>query len=196
MADAKENNLPVEEEGIEFGSDKRVEENTEFELIDEGTYEVVLEQLQPKTSTKNGKTTKYMNVTFKIRDDVDQKFKKRKIWYTIFAREGDVAFNFNAINAIIITQEGRSDYKRHFKNVDEIFQYLIGLHLRLDIGIEFNQFKGKDDNIIVDGSFQFSQWDIDHPSTGANGNLKPVGTDGAKGANLESIDAIDDDFPF
>ena len=122
MAEEKEN-LPVEEEGIEFGSDKKVAENTEFELIDEGTYEVVLEKLEPKTSTKNGKTTKYMNVTFTIRDDVDQPYKKRKIWYTIFARDNDVAFNFNAINAIIITQEGRKDYKRHFKNVDEIFQY-------------------------------------------------------------------------
>lgn len=182
MANEKEN-LQAEEGGIEFGIGKRVEESTEFELIDEGTYEVVLEQLQPKTSTKNGRTTRYMNVTFKIRDDVDQKFKKRKIWYTIFARDNDIAFNFNAINAIIITQEGRKDYKRHFKNVDEIFQYLIGLHLRLDIGIEFNQFKGKDDNIIVDGSFKFSQWDIDHPEIGANG------------ANLETID-VSDDLPF
>ena len=193
MAEEKEN-LSVEEKGIEFGSDKKVAENSEFELIDEGTYEVVLEKLEQKTSTKNGKTTKYMNVTFTIRDDVDQDFKKRKIWYTIFARDNDVAFNFNAINAIIITQEGRKDYKRHFKNVDEIFQYLIGLHLRLDIGIEFNQFKGKDDNIIVDGSFQFSQWDIDHPETGDN--LKSVGTDGAKGANLEAVDLPDDDLPF
>lgn len=160
MVDTNENLFA--EGGIEFGSDKKVEEKSEYELIEEGTYEVTLEQLQPKTSTKNGKNIKYINITFVIRDDVEQKFKKRRIWYTIFAREGDVAYNFNEINSLIITQEKRKDYKRHFRNIDEIFQYLIGLHLRLDIGIEFNQFKGKDDNIIVENSFKYSQWDIDH----------------------------------
>ena len=184
---SKDENLQFQDGVIEFGSDKKGLENNEYELIDEGTYEVVLEKLEPKTSTKNGKTTKYMNVTFTIRDDVDQDFKKRKIWYTIFARDNDVAFNFNAINAIIITQEGRKDYKRHFKNIDEIFQYLIGLHLRLDIGIEFNQFKGKDDNIIVDDTFTFSQWDIDHPDSGEVG--------GTKDSNLDAVDASDD-LPF
>lgn len=170
MAEEKEN-MSLEEEGIEFGSDKKSAEKSEFELIDEDTYEVVLEKLEPKSSTKNGRTVKYMNITFVIRNDVDQKFKNRKVWYTIFARENDVAFNFNAINAIIVTQEGRADYKRHFKNVDQIFQYLIGLHLRLKVGIEFNKFKGKNDNTIVENSFTFSQWDIDHPN-GTSENTK------------------------
>ena len=178
----EEKNLLDEDEGIEFGSDKKVEENTEFDLIDEDEYEVVLEKLEPKTSTKNGKTTKYLNITFTIRDDVDQKYKKRKLWYTIFARDNDIAFNFNAINAIIITQEGRSDYKRHFHSVDEIFQYLVGLHLKLKVGIEFNQFKGKDDNIIVEDSFAPSVWDTEDHSV--------------HGKNLDSIEITDDDIPF
>lgn len=190
MAEEKEN-MSLEEEGIEFGSDKKSAEKSEFELIDEDTYEVVLEKLEPKSSTKNGRTVKYMNITFVIRNDVDQKFKNRKVWYTIFARDNDVAFNFNAINAIIITQEGRSDYKRHFKNVDEIFQYLIGLHLRLDIGVEFNQFKGKDDNIIVEDSFKPSVWDAEHPE----GTIPSTG-DAVQGTNLEQIDLPDDDLPF
>lgn len=184
MAEEKEN-LPFEE-GIEFGSDKKAASGSEFELIDEGTYEVTLEKLDQKVSNKNGKVTKYMNVTFVIRDDVDQGFQKRKIWHTIFARDNDVAFNFNAINEIIITQEGRSDYKRHFRNLDEILQYLIGLHLRLDIGIEFNQFKGKDDNIIVDGSFAPSEWDAAHRVSAK----APTEDPGAK------YDVADDDLPF
>lgn len=169
--------------GIEFGSDKKSNDNVEFELIDENEYEVVLEKLEPKTSNKNGKTTNYLSVMFVIRDDVDQQFKKRKIWYTIFAKENDPAFNFNEINSLIITQEKRSDYKSHFNNLDEIYQYLVGLHLRLKIGVEFNKFKGKDDNNIVENSFTFSQWDIDHPDTGV------------QGSNLESLDDTED-LPF
>ena len=182
--------------GITFGSDKKVDENVEFELIEEGTYEVTLEKLEPKSSNKNGETTNYLVVTFAIRDDVDQKFKKRKIWYTIFSRKGDTAFNFNKLNAIITTQEKREDYKTYFSDVDEVFQYLVGLHLRIKIGVEFNQFKGKEDNVVIDddGSFTFSQWDIDHPDSGDN--LQPVGNEGAKGSNLESLDLPDDDLPF
>ena len=159
--------IGFDEEFIEFGSDKKVEEKkTEFEVIDEDEYEVKLVELSPiKTSTKNGKTTKYMTVKFNIREDVEQKFKNRKVWFTIFGREGDAAFNFNAINSIIVTQEGRKNYKRHFRSLDEILQYLIGLNLRLKVGVEFNQFKGKDDNIIVEDSFAPSIWDVEHPQT-------------------------------
>lgn len=175
----------LNEEIIEFGSDKQqeLESNTEFELIDDGTYEVVLERIDNKQSNRNGKITKYLNLTFAIRNDVNQSFKNRKVWYTIFARENDKAFNFNEINALIITQEGRKDYKRHFKDFDEILQYLIGLHMTLDVAIEFNQFKGKDDNVIVNGSFKPSVWDTKTPEEKTQEQLDP-------------ITIPDDDLPF
>jgi hypothetical protein len=177
------------EEGIEFGSDKKVDE---YGLIDDGVYEVVLDKIETKVSKSNNK---YLNVTFKIRDDVDQNFKTRRIWHTIFSRDNDKAFNFNAINEIIVTQEGRPDYKRHFKSFDEILQYLIGLHLTLRIGTEFDQFKGEDANIIEKGSFGPSEWDKTHPS--ANAQPAPVGNDGAKGGNLDQLDdVVSDDLPF
>lgn len=137
-------------ESIEFGSDKKVEETDEYELIPEGDYEVVISKLEKKVSSKGND---YLNITFSIREDVKQNYGNRKLWYTIFKRPNDRAYNFNKINEIIVTQEGRKDYKRHFRETDEILQYLIGLHLRLTVGVEFNQFKGKDDNVIVDGSF-------------------------------------------
>lgn len=145
-----------EEPEIEFGSDKRVEEkDNDFGLITEGDYEVVLEKVEKKISAKNNE---YLRITFSIREDVNQDFKRRKLWYTIFKRQNDPAFNFNKINEIIITQEGRKDYKRHFKELDEIFQYLVGLHLKLTVGIEFNNSKG-DVNTVVDGSFSPSDAD-------------------------------------
>ena len=60
---------------LNFGEE--FDTNGEFELIDEGKYEVVIEKVEPKLS-KNQK--KYLNITFKIRDDVDQDFKKRKLF--------------------------------------------------------------------------------------------------------------------
>lgn len=184
----------LESEGIEFGADKKVEEKSDFDLIEEGTYEVKLETfeiLKSKKLNKNGQPTDYLKITFVIRKDVDQNFQNRKIWHTIFKKDGDRAFNFNEINKIIITQEGRADYKRRFTNLDEILQYLVGLHLRLDIAVEFNEFRGKEDNIIVEDSFKPSVWDTQDHTEVKDAEESPV-----KGTNLEAIEVTDDDLPF
>ena len=177
---------------VDFGVDKAVDE---YELIKAGTYEVALEKLEIKKSNKDGKVTNYLNITFVIRSDVDQEFKGRKVWFTIF--EGDpsplnkVAFNFNAVNKLIVTQAWKEDeehgYRTHFTERDEVFQYLQGLHMRLDIAVAFNDFKGKDDNAVVKDSFAPSEWDKTH---------SVPGVPGSQGNNLDGLDTPDDDLPF
>lgn len=160
----------------------------EFELIDEGKYEVVLEKLERKTSSKG---SKYLNLTFQIRRDVEQNFKGRKLFYTIFAQDGDRAYNFNVINKIILTQKNRSDYKTHFKDIDEVLQYLIGLRLIVEVEISFDEYSGTEKNKIVDWSFEPSIWDTqDHSQPAAEPEIIKQ--------NTEALDEAvpDDDLPF
>lgn len=179
---AEENNSEVV-----FGRDKKSEAPQEdFPLIDEGSYEVVLEDVEEKKSAKG---YEYLKLRFCIRTDVEQKFKNRKLWYTIFKRDGDKAYNFNAFNELILTQEGTPNYKDHFgpENIkEEILQYVIGLHMRVDVGIELNKATSKDDNIIVAGTFAPSIWDVSHPKT-ADADPNP---------NMAPIDDVSDDLPF
>lgn len=188
MPEKKENTV-TNNETLDFGEDFE----KSFGLIDEGDYEVTLEKLEKKTSAKGGK---YLNITFGIRKDVEQKFKGRKLFYSIFAQEGDKAYNFDVINKIIITQKNRPDYKTHFEDIDEVFQYLVGLHLIISVEITFDDYSGSDRNRVADWSFKPSIWDEgDHPA--AEENLQPVGNDGAKGANTEELEDFgESDLPF
>lgn len=201
-----------EEEIVEFGAGKKAK--SEYEVMDPGEYEVEITKVEPKRSEKNGKVTDYWSIEFTIRNDVDQKYNgkkepQRKIWWTIFKKDYDgVAYNFNKVNEIIVTQEGTKNYQTHFKTTDEVMQYLYGLHLRLKIDVQFNAFKSKEDNIIQEGAygkdkdgdditFMFSQWDKDHPREKPDAHLEPVGDSGAaKGANLDQVDIPDDACPF
>lgn len=157
---------------INFGEEF---DKQEFGLIDDGRYEVVIEKIEPRTSLKTG--NKYLNFTFTIRGDVDQKFKNRKLFYTITKKEGDSCYDFSRINKIILTQKKHSDYKSRFMDFDEVLQYLHGIHLVLTVETNFDDYKGEDRNTVKDWSFEPSLWDMqDHskdttPSATANPDI-------------------------
>lgn len=156
-------------------------DTSDFDLVDSGKYEVVIDKIDKKKS-KTGKN--YLNFTFTIRKDVEQKFKNRKLFYMISEKDNDICYDFNRINKLIITQKGRSNYKDHFVDADEVLQYLHGLHMVLEVETNFDDFTGKDRNEIKDRSFEPSVWDqTEHVAE-------------IKGTNLESIDTPNDDLPF
>lgn len=135
--------------GISFGEEY---DTQDFGLIDDGDYEVTIFRVEEKTSKTKG--SKYLNITFEIRDDVDQKFKKRKLFYTIGKKEGDACYDFGRINKIILTQKGRSDYKNRFDTFDEVLFYLNGLHMVVTVETNFDDYKQEDRNEIKDWSFR------------------------------------------
>lgn len=186
-----ENNQPVfanedNDDILNFGEEF---DKKDFDLIDEDKYEVVLEKLEKKTSSKG---TKYLNLTFQIRKDVEQKFKGRKLFYSIFAQEGDKAYNFNVVNKIILTQKDRKTYKTHFKDIDEVLQYLVGLRLVLEVEIAFDEFSGKEKNRVVDWSFEPSVWDTqDHSSNEPEPEIIKENTE-----KLDTAVPSDDDLPW
>ena len=164
---------------INFGEE--FDTNGEFSLIDDGKYEVVIEKVEPKESTKGNK---YLNFTFKIRNDVEQEFKNRKLFYRVTAKDGDPCYDFNRINKIIITQKNTSNYKKYFTDVDEVLQYLVGLHLVITVETAFDDYSQKDGNNVKDWSFEPSVWDTQSHEP------KIVAV------NTEELDLPDDKLPF
>ena len=103
-------------------------QETKYDLINEGEYEVVL-QLAEKKATTTGK--EYINCQFKIRDDVAQPSAGRYVFDAIWedkTRTG--SFDFNKLKAIIKTQENAT---LKFDSDDEIIQYINGLLMRIHI---------------------------------------------------------------
>lgn len=147
---------------LNFGEE--FDTNGEFPLVDDGKYEVAIEKIEPKESKKGNK---YLNVTFIIRKDVDQEFKNSRLFYRINSKEGDpTGYDFNRLNKIIITQKNTANYKKYFTDIDEVLQYLVGLHLVLTVETTFDDYSQKDRNVVKDWSFEPSVWDTqDHTAT-------------------------------
>lgn len=148
MPDTNNNNA------LQFGADY---EKNEYSLIDDGKYEVVIDKVEKKISQKTGR--KYLNFTFVIRNDVSQKFKNRRLFYTVVQKNEDSCYDFQKINKIIMTQSWRSDYKTRFEDFDEVLLYLCGLHLVITVETIFDDYLNEDKNAVKDGSFEPSEWD-------------------------------------
>lgn len=58
--------------------------NDDFDILPEGDYEVIIRNIEERT-TKNGATG--LNLSLVVRNDVEQKFKDRYIFYTIWKRK-------------------------------------------------------------------------------------------------------------
>lgn len=172
----KEKSKNMSEEKLSIGALNFGEEfdtNGEFALIDDGKYEVTIDKIEPRESQKG---SKYLNVTFKIRSDVEQAFKNRKLFYRINSKEGDpTGYDFNRLNKLIITQKNTSNYKTYFIDTDEVIQWLIGAHLVLTVETSYDEYSQKDRNNVKDWSFEPSVWDTtEHPAQIEKGNTEKL----------------------
>lgn len=145
------------------------------EPIDEGDYEFEIVSHEYQKSKTSG--TRQLVFKFKIREDVEQKFKGRYLFYTISEKSGDRSFNFYWINSLIVATKNCPGYKEIFKlGFDEVLQFLIGRQFRGHVIVEeYTDASGENvKRNRVDGrSLTQSQW---------NGN--------------ESVEVADSDLPF
>lgn len=167
----------------------------EFPLVDTGDYEVVVKL---EKGTTLDKTKDYLNCSFMIRDDFEQKFKGAyvfdKAWRDTTNRDW---FDLKKLGTMLITQKGKADYKGKFDEVDEFIQYMNGAVMRVSIVKKFDDYSGKEVNEIKYLSYR--------PTTlGAYVKPEPAAApvaepaqdlgSGIKGSNLPNINA--DDIPF
>ena len=107
--------------------DGKVQENKEFELIEEGDYEVTLEAEWAKTKYSG---EQYNNCKFTIRKDVDQKFGGRMVFDGIYKNKTTGEYNSSKINAILAAIPCA---KMDFNDYDELIQYINGQNMIITI---------------------------------------------------------------
>ena len=167
------------EEKLQFGEEF---ENKEFEAIEDGDYEVTLEKVERKVA-QTGK--KYLNLSLRIRRDIDQPAQGRVLFVKIWENDGDSVYNHAKINHIIVTQKNTGEhYKTDFRTFDDVLQYLHGLNFIVTVEKFFNEFTAKDDNRVKDWSYK--------PSN------KPFLDNSNVASQSNNLDAIDPgmDLPF
>ena len=118
---------------------------TDFELVRKGIYEFRL----GAEWKQFGSDEPFINLSYKIREDVNQDFQKRVIFGGIYKNKETKDFPTGVINAILSTQE---QPRTSFEDYDDLIQYLNGLCFRAEVDIkpaDPTRDGSKDKNIIV-----------------------------------------------
>lgn len=154
---------------------KTFSEFAEEDLIEAGTYEVVLEA--EKREFGENKENIGLFCKFRIRNDVDQAYKGRVVFDMIWKDKDQVEwkdwFDHRKLHKIILTQEKP---KLSFNNPDECIQYINGLSMRINIEKTFDDYRGKYINKVAYLSYDKS-------------NVKSVNA-------ITADEPADDDLPF
>lgn len=130
-------------------------ENTEYQLITKGTYEVVL-NCEWRKNTNNNEP--YINCIFTIRTDITQDFGGRKVFDAIYKSKTTGEFLSSKINGLLsVIPNAQHD----FEDYDELIQYLNGKTMRVEVEIQkadtVNYPNSKDKNVIKYLSYTPSQ---------------------------------------
>ena len=117
-------------------------------LIEEGDYEVVVERAEERTAS-SGKD--YITLMFKVRDDVEQKFQNRTIFYSIFKdKDNPNQYNEKKINRLLdCLPEDEIQDGQAFEEVQDFLNLVKGMYLIAHIKIGFSEYKNADENYIA-----------------------------------------------
>lgn len=163
--------------------------NKEFPVVDGGDYEVVLILSRKWTQDR---TKEFVNMDFKIRDDVEQKFKGSHIFDKAWVDPANPKwFDLKKLGSILVTQKDKPGYKTSFDEVDEFIQYINGINLIITVEKKYDDYMQKEVNTVKYLSYKPSK--LGHyvdPSTQSDKPTEPV----AK--NVEGLNIPDSEIPF
>lgn len=116
-----------------------------YGLIPEGEYEVIIRNIEERT-TKNGATG--INLSLVIRNDVEQKYKDRYLFHTLWKRkeptEADMqvqGYSFKQI--MILAKAAKLPSGKAYENVRQLCEDLLKRPLRVTVEHETNDYNGK-----------------------------------------------------
>lgn len=160
---------------------------TEFPVVDAGTYEFVIKA--EIKAFKNG-AGDYLNIGFKIRDDIDQKFAGSYVFEKLFRDKTQPEwFDLTKSGNILVTQKGKPGYKTKFDDVEEFVQYINGICLVATVEKKYDDYMQKEVNEIKYLSYK--------PTTLGNYTPKVDKPEGVtEGGNVEALDIPDSQLPF
>lgn len=95
----------------------------EYDLIPDGSYECVVDKAEVKKGKTSGNT--YISVELKIRSDVEQQCKGRKVFDVIaHDKENPSDFDHTKVSQIVATQIHEPGYTTKFGSWDEFVQFI------------------------------------------------------------------------
>lgn len=118
--------------------------NYQVDLIKEGEYEAQIikaELLAAETGTK------YMNIAFEIREDVDQEHQGEIIYDRLWQNKTTGEYNMRRFNNICKSAgipEGTT-----FANEKEFFEAIVGRPIIINVAIVFDDYRQQDKNTIL-----------------------------------------------
>ena len=114
------------------------------DLVKDGDYECTIENIKIKT-TPNG--VEYLSLMFRVRDDVEQAYQNRCLFDSIWhPKDNPNIFNPKRINQLLGTQAVQDG--QVFDSIDDVINFLTGAKLIAHVKTEFNEYQGKDVNVI------------------------------------------------
>jgi hypothetical protein len=126
--------------------DKSTVASTNYDLIQPGDYEVVIEDIAIKTVPTTG--TEKISIKYRVRSDVEQKYPNRVIFEDLWKEKADPRFfNRKRLNQLMGTQHIEDG--KTFNSVEELMEFLKGAQLIAMIKIEHNSYYNRDENAIA-----------------------------------------------
>lgn len=115
----------------------------EFELVEEGKYEVTIEKI---TETKHPNTNRErLSLMLRIRNDVNQKFQNRVLFYDIHKEENGIYYNRNSIAKILLALEVNNYI---YDSLDDLVSTMYRGNLVVKVVIKFNEYRNQKENSI------------------------------------------------
>lgn len=115
------------------------------DLKDEGDYEVVVEKMEIRVLPSG---TEKLFVQYRIRDDVEQKYKNACLFEDIWhEKENPNLFNRKRINRMLGTQDVKEG--QVFASINNICDFMIGQKLVVHLVKQYDDYRGEEINSIA-----------------------------------------------
>lgn len=157
-------------------------------LIEPGKYEVVIDKIEKKQYQvkATGANKIGVNITFKIRDDVEQRFKNSRVWEFLFEANESTPDNWwfdtkklSKMVRVCLEPTSVVDGKPQwsFTDADTCIQDLTGKPLVIYVDKEFDDRSGSDRNVVKYLSYEKTTKPITATATvGLNGGFTVTDT--------------------
>lgn len=117
--------------------------NDDFDILPEGEYEVIIRNVEERT-TKNGATG--LNLSLVVRNDVEQKFKDRYIFYTMWKRREPTDADkqvqgYSFAQIMRVAKSAKLPNGKTYETILDMCKDLIGKTLK--VTLEHREWEGK-----------------------------------------------------
>lgn len=109
-------------------------------LIENGDYEAVISEMKLRPSKNN---TESLSITYRIRDDVEQEFKNRKVFENIWLGSD---FHQKRISNLLYAVKAPKD--QSFNGINEVINYCVGKPLLINVEKKFSEYFNEEVNSI------------------------------------------------